>query len=118
MGIFERLKQKLNKQQNTNYELIIDELKNYKKNYQQEVEALVGHEHFLKIETEEKILKMIEEDRYCIDIYDQINATRAILNTTNNAIMEAHIKHCVKEAIINEDDTKIEEALKAINRSK
>ncbi len=66
----------------------------------------------------EGIIKMIEEDRYCIDIYDQINATRAILNTTNNAIMEAHIKHCVKEAIINEDDTKIEEALKAINRSK
>ena len=32
--------------------------------------------------------------------------------------MEARIKHCVKEAMINEDDTKIEEALKAINRSK
>lgn len=66
----------------------------------------------------EGIIKMIEDDRYCIDIYDQINATRAILNTTNNSILEAHIKHCVKYAIENGDDSKIDEVLKAINRSK
>ena len=66
----------------------------------------------------EGIIKMIEDDRYCIDIYDQINATRAILNTTNNSILEAHIKHCVKNAIENGDDSKIDEVLKAINRSK
>lgn len=66
----------------------------------------------------EGIIKMVDDDRYCLDIYDQINATRAILNKINNTILEEHMRMCVKEAIKNGDDSKIEEVIKAINRKK
>ncbi len=64
------------------------------------------------------IIKMIDEDRYCIDIYNQINATRAILAKVNRKIMEEHMKSCVKEAILNDDDSKIKEAFEAMNMTK
>ena len=38
------------------------------------------------------IIKMVEENRYCI------MATEAILNRTNKEILAAHLKHCVQEA--------------------
>ncbi|SBW08005.1 conserved hypothetical protein [uncultured Eubacteriales bacterium] len=41
------------------------------------------------------ILKMVEEDRYCIDISQQIMATQAILSRVNKEILTAHLKHCV-----------------------
>lgn len=44
------------------------------------------------------ILKMVEEDRYCIDISQQVMATEAILNKVNKEILAAHLKHCVNEA--------------------
>lgn len=44
------------------------------------------------------IIKMVEEDRYCIDISHQLMATEAILNTTNREILSAHLKHCVNHA--------------------
>lgn len=45
------------------------------------------------------ILKMIEEDRYCIDISNQIIATEAILHKVNREVLHGHIDMCVKEAI-------------------
>ena len=44
------------------------------------------------------ILKMVEDDRYCIEISQQVMATEAILNKVNKEILAAHLKHCVKEA--------------------
>ena len=44
------------------------------------------------------ILKMIEDDRYCIDISNQLMATEAILNKANKEIISAHMKHCLLEA--------------------
>ena len=44
------------------------------------------------------IMKMVEEDRYCIDISQQVMATEAILNRVNKEILSAHLKHCVNEA--------------------
>ena len=38
------------------------------------------------------ILKMMEEDRYCIDISQQLMATEAILNKVNKEILTAHLK--------------------------
>ena len=43
------------------------------------------------------IIKMVEENRYCIDISQQLMATEAILNRTNKEILAAHLKHCVQE---------------------
>lgn len=56
------------------------------------------------------ILKMIEEDRYCVDICHQLMATDAILRRANRDILRAHMEHCVHEAAAGGDiQTKMEE---------
>lgn len=45
------------------------------------------------------LLRMVEEDRYCIDISNQLLATIAILNRVNRDVLEAHMQSCVVEAI-------------------
>ena len=58
------------------------------------------------------ILKMIEEDRYCVDISNQILATSAVLKRANQEILQTHIRSCVSEAIHSEDkEERLEEAL-------
>ena len=63
------------------------------------------------------IIKMIEDDRYCIDISNQIMATQAILKRANKEIIGAHMQHCVHDAIGSKDaDLKIEEMMNIINQ--
>ena len=62
------------------------------------------------------VIKMIDEDRYCLDISDQLMATRALLKKTNNLILKNHIDNCVKQAIKNGDDNKIDEVIKALEK--
>jgi len=63
------------------------------------------------------ILKMIEEDRYCIDISNQLMATQAILNKANKEVLSAHMKNCIKEAIIQDKcDEKIDELIAIIDK--
>jgi DNA-binding FrmR family transcriptional regulator len=57
------------------------------------------------------ILNMIEEDRYCIDISNQIIATEAILHKVNREVLHGHIDMCLKEAI---ESGKTEEKLQEI----
>lgn len=42
---------------------------------------------------------MIEEDRYCMDISNQLQATQALLKSVNQDILQAHIRNCVREAL-------------------
>ena len=44
------------------------------------------------------IIKMVEENRYCMDISQQVMAADAMLRRVNKEILAAHLKHCVKEA--------------------
>ena len=44
------------------------------------------------------ILKMVEEDRYCMDISTQVMATQSLLGKINREILHAHIEGCVQEA--------------------
>lgn len=63
------------------------------------------------------ILKMVEEDRYCMDIANQLMATVALLKKVEKEIMTAHIRGCVAEAIKNGDaDEKAAELAGAIER--
>ena len=58
------------------------------------------------------IIKMVEEDRYCIDISQQLMATEALLNRANQEILAAHLKHCVKTASTEaEREQKIDELI-------
>ncbi|MEG0365710.1 MAG: metal-sensing transcriptional repressor [Coprobacillus sp.] len=63
------------------------------------------------------ILKMIDEDRYCVDISNQVMATQAILKRANKEIIGAHMKHCVHDAIESQDsDKKINEMIAIIDQ--
>lgn len=65
----------------------------------------------------EGILKMVEDDRYCIDISNQILATESILRKTNKEIIHAHMTHCVKEAFRSgEEDAKIAELIAILEK--
>ena len=58
------------------------------------------------------VLKMVEEDRYCMDISNQIMAAEAILKKANREVMKAHLRGCVKNAFESgSEDEKIEEII-------
>lgn len=44
------------------------------------------------------IARMIEEDRYCIDVLTQIRAVRAALDRVEQETLSDHLKHCVADA--------------------
>ncbi|MGN0006296.1 MAG: metal-sensing transcriptional repressor [Candidatus Gastranaerophilaceae bacterium] len=49
------------------------------------------------------LIKMVEDDRYCIDISTQILASQSILRKVNGEILKGHFTHCIKQAIENGD---------------
>ena len=54
----------------------------------------------------EAVLKMIDDDRYCIDISNQILATEALLKKANREVLRGHLEHCVKDALQSGDGEK------------
>ena len=63
------------------------------------------------------ILKMVEEDRYCIDVSNQIMAAEAILRRVNHDILRAHIRSCVREGLgTDAPNPKLEEALALLEK--
>jgi CsoR family transcriptional regulator, copper-sensing transcriptional repressor len=49
------------------------------------------------------VARMIEADRYCIDVVHQIEAVRAALKKVEDGILRDHIAHCVEHAIVSGD---------------
>ncbi len=49
------------------------------------------------------VIKMVEDDRYCVDISHQLMAVEALLNNANRRVLTAHLKSCVNNAT-DEDD--------------
>lgn len=49
------------------------------------------------------ILKMVEEDRYCLDVSNQLMATQSILKKANREVLKAHMGCCVREAVESGD---------------
>lgn len=47
--------------------------------------------------------RMVEEDRYCIDILTQIRAVRAALAKVESEMLKAHLDHCIESAIVSGD---------------
>lgn len=47
----------------------------------------------------EGIMKMVEEDRYCIDISTQLMATQSLIGRINADVLKAHIGGCVRQAL-------------------
>ncbi len=49
------------------------------------------------------LARMVEDDRYCIDIVTQIGAARAALRRVEEEILRGHVAHCVNHAIMSGD---------------
>jgi DNA-binding FrmR family transcriptional regulator len=67
------------------------------------------------------ISRMVEEDRYCIDIVTQIGAVRAALRRVEEEILRDHVSHCVEHAIASgdaeEQRRKVAELIQVLSRS-
>ena len=67
------------------------------------------------------LAKMVDEDRYCIDIVTQISAVRAALRRVEEEVLKDHVAHCVDHAITSgnkaDQRQKITELMEVIGRS-
>jgi DNA-binding FrmR family transcriptional regulator len=83
------------------------------------VEEAMKHEDTLKrlktIEGHLKgIIRMVEEDAYCIDIIRQVQAVEAALNKVSAQILEGHLNSCVITAVQGEDPAERQRVLKEV----
>ncbi len=60
------------------------------------------------------VIRMVEEDAYCIDVIRQIQAIEAALNKVSSKILEDHLNSCVITAIQGNDKSERERVLKEI----
>jgi DNA-binding FrmR family transcriptional regulator len=49
------------------------------------------------------LLRMVDEDRYCIDVITQVSAVRAALKRVEEEVLKDHVAHCVEHAIVAGD---------------
>jgi len=67
------------------------------------------------------LARMVEEDRYCIDIVTQVAAVRAALRRVEEEILRDHVAHCVEHAIASgnkaDQRRKIEELMNVVGRA-
>jgi DNA-binding FrmR family transcriptional regulator len=67
------------------------------------------------------LARMLEEDRYCIDVLTQVAAVRAALRRVEEQVLEDHVGHCVEHAIrsgdAEEQRKKVAELIEVLRRS-
>lgn len=67
------------------------------------------------------LARMVDEERYCIDIVTQISAVRAALRRVEEEILKDHVSHCVEHAIASGDKAdqrrKIAELMAVVERA-
>ena len=68
------------------------------------------------------VARMIEQDRYCIDVLTQIRALRAALDKVEQEVLSEHLNHCVAHAFTAGDErerrSKIDELIEVLDRSR
>ncbi|GAB3671717.1 metal-sensitive transcriptional regulator [Saccharopolyspora sp. ID03-671] len=82
-----------------------------KENYQKRLRRIEGQVRGLA--------RMVEEDKYCIDILTQVSAVTRALQAVSIGLLDEHLKHCVAEAMVEGGqaaDAKVKEASDAIAR--
>jgi DNA-binding FrmR family transcriptional regulator len=62
------------------------------------------------------VSKMVEEERYCIDVLTQIGAIQAALDKVALGLLDEHTRHCVVEADGAERVEKVDELMAAVGR--
>jgi DNA-binding FrmR family transcriptional regulator len=51
------------------------------------------------------VARMVEEDRYSIDVMTQLRAVRAALAKVESELLKGHLDHCIESAIVSGDQT-------------
>ena len=68
------------------------------------------------------VTRMVEDDRYCIDVLTQIQAVRAALNRVETEMLKTHLGHCIESAIVagdaGEQRKKANELIQLLERSR
>ena len=59
---------------------------------------------------------MIDRDAYCVDILTQVQAVSSALTSFSKALLESHVKSCVKEDVIAGNDEVLDELIDVIGR--
>lgn len=66
------------------------------------------------------IVRMVEQERYCVDILTQLRAARAALHRVEDSVLREHVEHCVAQAILSGDPVeqrgKVDELLDVLGR--
>jgi CsoR family transcriptional regulator, copper-sensing transcriptional repressor len=66
------------------------------------------------------LLRMVDEDRYCVDVLMQIDAVRAALHKVEEQVLQDHVSHCVANAFASGDPAeqrhKVDELVETIGR--
>ncbi len=64
----------------------------------------------------EHVIKMVDEEKYCINISNQILAVESLVKRANNQLLVNHLKNCVKSSDANQIDAKLDELVKIITK--
>jgi CsoR family transcriptional regulator, copper-sensing transcriptional repressor len=68
----------------------------------------------------DKVIQMVDADRYCLDLIQQSQALQGALAKIDEMILENHLKTCVKDAMSSNQnvDEKVEEVMKVFSKRK
>jgi len=63
------------------------------------------------------VIRMVEEDRYCIDVLTQISAAQAALNAIALGLVDDHVRNCMREgASTSQADSQVDELMGAVGQ--
>jgi CsoR family transcriptional regulator, copper-sensing transcriptional repressor len=83
--------------------------------YQEDKERLL--KRLARVEGQVRgVSKMVEEERYCIEVLTQIGAIQAALDKVALGLLDEHTRHCVVEADEGEQMEKVDELMAAVGR--
>lgn len=64
----------------------------------------------------DKVIQMIEEEKYCADIANQINATQWLLKEANKQLLKNHLKCCGKTKLMSKDSAEVDTFIEELVR--
>jgi len=64
------------------------------------------------------VARMVEADRYCVDVLDQIASVRAALDAASRVVLRNYLDRCVRRALAEGDPLVLEEVMRAVGRAK
>jgi DNA-binding FrmR family transcriptional regulator len=65
--------------------------------------------------TLQKVLLMIEEDKYCPEIIQQLDAALGLLKSTKRTLLVGHLDHCLEHQIKQDKNQTVQELLQILN---